>query len=114
MHRNYWLYLEDILAASKKITKYVGDISYENFLQDEMRIDAIIRNFEIIGEAASKVPSDIIEKYPFISWRKITDFRNILAHEYFGIDYDIMWEIIKDKLPALQKDIMNILANEHK
>ena len=74
MYRNYWLYLEDILAASKKIIKYAGDISYENFLQDEMRIDAIIRNFEIIGEAASKVPSDVTEKYPFISWRKNNRF----------------------------------------
>ncbi|QWR77127.1 HepT-like ribonuclease domain-containing protein [Candidatus Magnetomonas plexicatena] len=114
MYRNYRLYLEDILAASNKIITYVGDISYENLLQDEMRIDAIIRNFEIVGEAASKVPSDIVEKYPFISWRKIIDFRNILTHEYFGIDYEIMWEIIKDKCPALQSGIMNILEAEHK
>lgn len=64
-----------------------------------MRLEAIVRNFEIIGEAASKVPQEVREKYPFISWRKISDFRNVLAHEYFGIDYEIMWEIIKDKLP---------------
>jgi len=71
-----------------------------------------VRNFEIIGEASSKIPQDIRDKYPFIEWRKIADLRNILAHEYFGIDYEIMWEIIKDKLPDLQKGIKTILEKE--
>jgi len=112
MRRNYLLYLEDILTSTSKIIKYVGEIPYQDLLQDEMRLEAIVRNFEIIGEAASKVPQDIREKYPFISWRKISDFRNVLAHEYFGIDYEIMWEIIKDKLPVLQKDIRKVLDAE--
>ncbi|RPI36770.1 MAG: DUF86 domain-containing protein [Nitrospiraceae bacterium] len=114
MRRNYLLYIEDILTSTSKILKYVGDTSYQNLLQDEMRLEAIVRNFEIIGEAASKVPQDIREKYPLIAWRKISDFRNVLAHEYFGIDYEIMWEIIKDKLPVLQKDIQKVLDAEQK
>ena len=114
MPRGHLLYLEDILTATSKIIKYAGDVSYENLLQDEMRLEAIVRNFEIIGEAAGKVPQALREKYPFISWRKISDFRNVLAHEYFGIDYEIMWEIIKDKLPVLKSDIQKVLNDEQK
>lgn len=106
------LYLEDILASAKKILRYIGDSTYEDILKDEMRIDAVVRNFEIIGEAASKIPDDVKNKYPLIEWRKVSDFRNVLAHEYFGLDYEIMWEIIKDKLPNLQKDIQAILEKE--
>jgi len=112
MRRGYLLYLEDILASTVKILRYAKDASCENLLMDEMRLEAIARNFEIIGEASSKVPQDIKDKYPFIEWRKISDFRNILAHEYFGIDYEIMWEIIKDKLPGLEKQIKAIVNAE--
>lgn len=85
----------------------------EDILKDEMRIDAVVRNFEIIGEAAaSKIPDNVKNKYPLIEWRKVSDFRNVLAHEYFGLDYEIMWEIIKDKLPNLQKGIQAILEKE--
>jgi uncharacterized protein with HEPN domain len=77
-----------------------------------MKIDAVVRNFEIIGEAANKISQEIKEKYPSVEWRKISDFRNILAHEYFGIDYEIMWDIIKNKLPRLQKNIQNITDKE--
>ena len=112
MHRNYLLYLEDILVSTGKILKYAGGSSYEDLFVDEMRLEAIIRNFEIIGEASSKISQDIRDKYPFIEWRKILDFRNVLAHEYFGIDYEIMWEIIKDKLPDLHKNIQVIIEKE--
>lgn len=88
MRRGYLLYLEDIFASTVKVLKYAMDMSYENLLKDEMRLEAITRNLEIIGEASGKVPQDIKDKYPFIEWRKISDFRNILAHEYFGIDYE--------------------------
>lgn len=112
MHRNYLLYLEDILASVSKILNYSDDMVCKDLLMDEMRLEAIVRNFEIIGEAASKIPQDIKDKYQFIEWRKISDFRNVLAHEYFGIDYEIMWEIIKDKLPALLGSVKTILEKE--
>ncbi len=112
MRRSYKLYLEEILSSTNKIQKYVGDSSFEDLLKDEMKIDAVVRNFEIIGEAANKISQEIKEKYPSIEWRKISDFRNILAHEYFGIDYEIMWDIIKNKLPRLQKDIQTITEKE--
>lgn len=112
MRRSYKLYLEEILSSTNKIQKYVGDSSFEDLLKDEMKIDAVVRNFEIIGEAANKISQEIKEKYPSVEWRKISDFRNILAHEYFGIDYEIMWDIIKNKLPRLQKNIQNITDKE--
>lgn len=112
MPRNYLLYLEDILTSSSKILKYADDSSLEDLIKDEMRLDAIVRNFEIIGEASSKVPQEIRDRYPSIEWRKISDFRNVLAHEYFGVDYDIMWNIIREKIPALRNAIQAILEKE--
>ncbi len=87
MRRNYLLYLEDILASITKILTYVGDASLEELRRDDMRIDAIIRNLEIIGEASGRMPQEIKDKYSSVEWRKISDFRNVMAHEYFGIDY---------------------------
>lgn len=108
------MYLKDIFVSANKIQKYAGDSSYENLTDDEMRIDAIVRNFEIIGEASNKIPQEIKDKYPFIEWRKISDFRNILVHEYFGISYKIMWDIIKNKLLDMKRDIQVIIDSESK
>ncbi len=84
MRRNYLLYLEDILESSDKIRNYAGNLSFEDLIKDRMRVDAIVRNFEIIGEASSKIPQGIRDRYPSIEWKRITNFRNVLAHEYFG------------------------------
>lgn len=112
MRRSHKLYLEDILESANKIQHYVGDSSLENILQDKMRIDAIVRNLEIIGEASSKIPQEVKEKYSSIEWRKIGDFRNILTHEYFQIDLDILWDIVRNKIPPLIGDIKTILQAE--
>lgn len=112
MHRSHKLFLEDILVSIHKIQNYVGDDSLDALIKNGMKIDAIVRNFEIIGEASRNVPQEIKDKYPFVEWRKIADFRNILAHEYFGVDYEIMWDIIKNKLPGLVNDIKTITDSE--
>ncbi len=112
MRRNYLLYIEDIVTSICKILQYTGNASYEDFFKDEMRVDAIVRNFEIIGEASGNIPKEIKDKYPLVEWRKISDFRNVLIHEYFGVNYKIMWDIIKNKLPNLQKEIQSILEKE--
>ena len=112
MRRSYLLYLDDILTSTNKILSYVGESSFDEVMQDEMRLEAIERNFTIMGEAAGNIPREIKEKYPFVEWQKVTDFRNVLAHEYFGISKKIMWTIIKEKLPPLQKGIQTILKNE--
>jgi uncharacterized protein with HEPN domain len=112
MRRNYLLYLEDILASITKILTYVGDTSLKELRRDDLRIDAIIRNLEIIGEASGRMPQEIKDKYSSVEWRKISDFRNVMAHEYFGIDYKIMWDVIKNKLPTLLKEIEAILEQD--
>jgi uncharacterized protein with HEPN domain len=112
MPRNYLLYLEDILASINKIRKFSHGYSLDEIIDDDMRLDAIIRNFEIIGIASKNMPDKIQEKYPMIEWRKIADFRNLLAHEYFGISHKILWDIINNKLPILQSQIMTVLEKE--
>jgi uncharacterized protein with HEPN domain len=112
MRRRYLLYLEDILESAKNIQSYVGGLSFEELKKDRMRIDAIVRNFEIIGESSSNIPQEIKDRYPFVEWRKISDFRNVLVHEYFGINFKIMWDIIKNKLPDLLRDIKTIIDSE--
>ncbi|MDP3298420.1 MAG: DUF86 domain-containing protein [Thermodesulfovibrionia bacterium] len=112
MRRSYKLYLEDILASANKILNYIGNYSFEDLIKDEMKIDAIVRNFEIIGQATGNISQEIRNKYPFVEWRKIADFRNVLSHEYFGINYKIMWDIIKNKLPDLQRNIKTIIDSE--
>ena len=77
-----------------------------------MIVDAIIRNFEIIGEASKNVPAEIKNKYPEIPWKKMYGLRNLIAHEYFGIDYEMIWEISKNNLPQNSIDIRNIIEKE--
>lgn len=112
MRRSHLLYLEDILESAGNIQNYADSFTFDELIKDKMRIDAIVRNFEIIGEAAGKIHQEIKNKYPIVEWRKISDFRNVLAHEYFGIKYKIMWDMIKNKLPDLKIAIQSILEKE--
>lgn len=90
-------YLEDILESIEKIQKYVGEVSFDGFLENEMLIDAVTRNLEAIGEAAAHVSPEVRVKYPEIEWKKIVGLRNILIHDYSGIDLDIVWDIINHR-----------------
>jgi len=112
MQRDYRVYLKDVLSSISKIEEYLGDFKFEDFIKDNMRVDAVVRNLEIIGEAAKQIPEDIRRKYPFIDWRKISGLRDILIHEYFGVDFDILWDIVRNKIPVLKKDIKKILELE--
>ncbi len=109
--RNYRLYVEDILECIGKIAAYINGMSFEKFSRDEKTIDAVVRNFEIIGEAAGQLPKDIKGKYAEITWREMIEFRNIIIHEYFGISLKIMWDIIKNELPPLELKIKTILKS---
>jgi uncharacterized protein with HEPN domain len=112
MRRHYKFFLEDMLESAQNIVEYVGHSAGESFFADKMRVDAAVRNFEIIGEAAAHVPFEIRNKYPAIDWRKITDFRNVLIHEYFGVSREIIWDAIKNKLPALIDQLKYAVAQE--
>ena len=107
--REFILYLEDMSQSMQRIEEYLGDIDFKKFKMSYMVVDAIIRNFEIIGEASKNIPTEIKEKYPEIPWRKMYGLRNLIAHEYFGVDYEMIWEIAKNNLPQNQTDLLKII-----
>ncbi|MBI4388763.1 MAG: DUF86 domain-containing protein [Nitrospinae bacterium] len=96
------LLIEDICEAIEKIGRYVAGMTRETFLSDEKTSDAVARNLEIIGEAANRLPENIKTKYPDIPWRKITGLRHRIVHEYFDVDLEIVWKIVRDDLPAFK------------
>jgi len=96
--RSAQLLTEDILEAAQKIQRYVFGLSFEEFAIDEKTVDAVARNFEIIGEAASRLPEDFRQRNPNIDWVRIRGFRNRVVHDYFGIDLAIVWNIIENFL----------------
>jgi uncharacterized protein with HEPN domain len=110
--RNYLLFLEDILLSMQRIQEYISDLDYNEFIKDYKTVDAVIRNFEIIGEAVHKLPKEIKLKYPSLPWDEIYLFRNRISHEYFGIDYEIVWEIATIHLPENRKEIEAIIEKE--
>ena len=106
--RNYEVFIHDILESSQSILKYTQDYDFIKFSNDKKTVDAVIRNFEIIGEAAKKIPSNIREKYPDLHWKGMTGMRDKLIHEYFGINIEIIWETIEKEIPKM----INILLEE--
>ncbi len=108
MSRSPKLYLEDIRIACDKITRFIEGMTFESFKADERTYDAVIRNLEIIGEAAKNIPDDISQSHPEIEWRAITALRNIVSHEYFGVRDEIIWDIITNKVPNLRTQIGQI------
>ena len=109
MSREWELYLEDILESCEKILRFTEGLTFEQFTNDERTYDAVVRNLEIIGEAAKHIPDDIRVVLPNIEWRKAAGLRDMLAHAYFGIDNDILWDIVRNKVPELADAVRNFL-----
>ena len=114
MPRSQLLYLNDIAEAAGNIQSYVGDLTFEKFRDDRMRVDAVVRNFEVIGEAVKNLSDDLKEQFPVTDWKAVAGFRNTLIHGYFGIDPEILWDIIVHKIPPLKDEIAAIIAFEKK
>jgi len=112
MHRTSLQFLDDILEAIGNIEEDTGGISFGEFSADRRRRDAVIRNFQVIGEAIKNLPPEIRERYPDTDWKKIAGFRDVLTHVYFGIKLTILWDNAKNELPALKKEIRHILKQE--
>lgn len=103
--RDVKLLLDDILTAIAKIERYVAGLDREQFLNDEKSIDAVVRNLEIIGEATRQLPDEFTAQHLSIPWTQMAGLRNRIVHEYFGLDLDIIWEIIHHYLPELRQQI---------
>ena len=102
------LLIEDILDSADKILLYTLNLSFEEFTDDSMVVDAVIRNFEIIGEAANKLPKTFKDDHIDIDWHRIKGFRNRIVHDYFGIDYSIVWSIKEEFLPDMISELKKI------
>lgn len=101
--RDWRFRVDDILEAISKIDRYTQDLDFDAWNEDEKTVDAVVRNLEVIGEASSHLPLEIQEQYEHVPWGMMKGIRNILAHEYFGVDLEIIWRTIKVDLPALKK-----------
>ena len=109
MSRDFRIYLDDILEAIHQIRTYMADLDEDAFARDRKTQDAVIRNLEIIGEAAGNLSEQILKTAPEIDWRKIKGLRNILIHEYFGINLPIIWDVVQSKLELLEAACQKLL-----
>lgn len=108
MKRKYDLYFKDILESIEKIESYTGDEDYASFKTNQMVLDAVLRNFEVIGEAVSQIPDEVKKKYSQVPWQDVKDFRNVVIHKYWTVDTEIAWDIIQNRLPPLKRQMQDI------
>jgi uncharacterized protein with HEPN domain len=112
MHRTELQFLDDIFLAICNIEEDTTGISFVEYTLDRRRKDAIIRNFEVIGEATKKLSEDIKARYPTVAWKRIAGLRDVIAHGYFNIDYELIWGIITNTLPGFKEEIIRIKNEE--
>ena len=110
--RRFELYLEDMMTSIDRIGQYTVNCDFNSFCNSTLIVDAVVRNFEIIGEAAKNIPEEIKRKYNEVPWKKMYGLRNLVSHVYFGIDYEMIWEIIKNDLPQNKNDLQSIIERE--
>jgi len=105
-------YLHHILDETQYLMDRAKGLTQDEFMRDETLKRAFVRSLEIIGEAAKQIPGDLRQKYSHIEWRAIAGMRDRLIHRYFGIDYDIVWDVVVNKVPVLQREVKQIIQNE--
>jgi uncharacterized protein with HEPN domain len=110
--RDWKLRLEDILEALAKVDSYLDGMTLEAFLGDPKTQDAVIRNFGIIGEAANAVPETVRTAHPKIPWSQMRALRNLVIHEYFGVNLEILWDTVQENFPPLKEPLEEMLKFE--
>jgi uncharacterized protein with HEPN domain len=105
-----WIFrIQDILAAIAKIQRYVSDVDFETFENDEEILDAVVHNLTVIGEAANHIPPEIRNRYPDIPWRQMIDLRNFSVHAYWNLRPSVIWDTIQNDLPPIVEPLNNLL-----
>jgi uncharacterized protein with HEPN domain len=102
------LLVDDMITACEKIQRYLARRPRSAFESDEQAFDAVLKNLEVIGEAAKRVPTEVKESHPEIAWRDIAGLRDIVVHEYFGLDLDIVWDVVENRVPILLGQLRNL------
>lgn len=106
------MYLDDIQLSMNRIAEYIDGYSFADFKMDYKTVDAVIRNFEVIGEASKNLPDSDKERYDNVPWSEMYYLRNKVSHEYFGVDYEIIWDVAKNYLPENKGQIDEIIIKE--
>jgi uncharacterized protein with HEPN domain len=107
--RDPCLFFGDILEAIERIEEYTANYEFEDFVRDRKTVDAVLRNLEVMGEAARYVPEEIKERHADVPWKRIIGLRNVVIHHYFGVDLNIVWTIVRLQLPDLKKSVEKIV-----
>ena len=112
MSRDYRVYLDDILEAATKVLTYTSGYTLQQFEEDPKTVDAVIRNFIVIVEAAKNIPAEVRQLHPEVPWRDMAGLRDMVVHQYFGIRLDILWRVIQDDLSGLVVQVSTMLAGQ--
>jgi uncharacterized protein with HEPN domain len=110
--RDPLLFLEDIEKSCEKVVRYTEGRSKDQVFGDDIRADAVLLNLHIIGEAVKKLPGDLRERHPDVAWREIAGLRDVIAHAYFALDADILWDAVERDVPALLDAVREIIRTE--
>jgi len=107
--RKVRLFLADMLESIEKVQRYTAGVDFERFAGDDLLVDAVVRNLEIIGEAARHIPETLRQRYPEVPWKRVVGLRNVVVHEYFAVDVEILWAIVHKNLPELKVALQRML-----
>lgn len=109
MPRDYRVFLDDILEASRAVLEYASGLSREQFFADRKTMQAVVWNLQVIGEAAKNIPHEIRSRYPDVPWRDMAGLRDVIVHQYFEIKLDVIWKVIQNDVPLVETRISAIL-----
>jgi uncharacterized protein with HEPN domain len=109
--RDPYLFLTDMLESIEKVERYTAGLSFDEFEANDMVLDAVVRNLEIIDEAARQIPASLLEQYTQVEWSRVIGFRNIVIHAYFAVDVEIVWTIATQRLPDLEAVLREMLQD---
>ena len=109
MPRSSYLFLKDMLHSARKVQHYTQNFTFETFSENEQVIDATLHNLQIMGEAAKNVSAEVRERHPAIPWRSLARFRDVLAHHYFGIRLETIWDVVENEIPVLLPELQSVI-----